>query len=216
MNHTPIKVIIAESYPLFRLALCQTLQTNAQFVISSLVENLQDLEGEIRKDPSNIILIDSLMIEGCSKNYCSELKKQFSNLSILLLSADTHGLTLKNILKNIDGFVLKTIESEELLNALTQISKGERYIQLSVRMKLSDWIWASPSKKQVALTSREKEVLQMIVDEFTSKEIAEKLFISQCTADTHRLSIIQKMGVKNTAGLVREAIKQRLYLPSAI
>ncbi|MCR9014596.1 helix-turn-helix transcriptional regulator [Aquiflexum sp. XJ19-11] len=68
---------------------------------------------------------------------------------------------------------------------------------------------AVPAKH--SLTKREKEILQLIVEEYTTQEIANKLFISFCTVETHRLHLIQKMGVRNTAGLVREAVARNIY-----
>jgi DNA-binding NarL/FixJ family response regulator len=110
-----------------------------------------------------------------------------------------------------DGVLLKSVEAGELLSAIDKSLAGEKYIQ----KKLQDTVfnnWLSPAIKRTnqKLTAREKEILQLIVEEYTSKEIADKLFIGHCTAETHRLNLIQKLGVKNTAGLVREAIQLQL------
>jgi len=66
------------------------------------------------------------------------------------------------------------------------------------------------------LTPRENEVLQLIVEEHTINEIAKKLFISQCTVETHRVNLIHKLGVKNTAGLVRVAFEAGLYVRGVV
>ena len=78
----------------------------------------------------------------------------------------------------------------------------------------ASWLTESAPKKKTGckLTQREQEVLQLIVDEFTTTEIAKKLFIGQCTVETHRIKLIQKLGVKNTAGLVREAVQRQLCM----
>ena len=97
--------------------------------------------------------------------------------------------------------------------ALSSIGRNEIYVSLSLTQQFSNWLCQDNTKKQTTmnLTPREQEVLKLIVEEYTTKEIAQKLFICPSTVETHRLKLIQKMGVKNTAGLVRIAVEQDLW-----
>ncbi|MCO6477059.1 MAG: response regulator transcription factor [Phaeodactylibacter sp.] len=87
---------------------------------------------------------------------------------------------------------------------------GKRSLSDNVKKLILEYsLGIGPKKKK--LTEREQEVLQLIIEEYTTKEIAKKLFISSCTVETHRLNIIQKLGVRNTAGIVREAMRMDLF-----
>jgi DNA-binding NarL/FixJ family response regulator len=111
------------------------------------------------------------------------------------------------------GFLSDLCSADEIADAIKVTSERNKYIDH--RLALSA-IYQDPStasgKHSFFLTEREREVLKLIVDEYTTREIAAKLFISKCTVETHRLHLIRKLGVKNTAGLVREAINQALCL----
>lgn len=87
------------------------------------------------------------------------------------------------------------------------------YIPASMSKAFATWITVADHKKKQdnKLTQREQEILQLIVEEFTTSEIAKKLYIGQCTVETHRINLIQKLGVKNVAGLVRVALEAGLY-----
>lgn len=106
------------------------------------------------------------------------------------------------------GFLLKNSSSAEVESAIKKIAAGElhfdpKLFNLATERK-------SPTYFIPKLTKREKEILRLIINEYTSQEIADKLFISLGTVETHRRNLISKMGVKNTAGLVRMAIEYKL------
>ena len=94
------------------------------------------------------------------------------------------------------------------LDAIRELETNDHFLTPEFRRKLADYSLglAAKNRHSFSITPREKEVLNLIVGEYTTREIAKKLFISSCTAETHRLNLINKFGVKNTAGLVREAV----------
>lgn len=104
-----------------------------------------------------------------------------------------------------DGYLLRDTGPEELHRAIRSVLRGEGYVDPALQRP-------EPTGPPPVdpLTKRERQVLRLIVQEHTTAEIAEKLYISRCTAETHRAHILQKLGVRNTAGIVREAIRQEL------
>lgn len=100
------------------------------------------------------------------------------------------------------GYLLKNATKEELQEAIAAVTNGKNYFSQEVVDSLNE-----PQPQQPVITRREKEVLQLIAEGLTNTEIAEKLFISIPTVNTHRKSIIEKFGVKNTATLIGKAIK---------
>lgn len=99
-----------------------------------------------------------------------------------------------------------------ILEALKKLQEDDVYLPDTLRRRLADLSLGIGKLTRYAkrITPREKQVLRLIVDEYTTREIAELLFISTCTAETHRLNLINKFGVKNTAGLVREAVRNEI------
>ena len=116
------------------------------------------------------------------------------------------------------GYVMKNVDRAELLDGVKQISRGKAYFSQSALRIMADYYiqtHRSPIHHQqvltdFGLTGREREILSMIAESHTSQKIGEKLFISQRTVETHRSNIMQKLGIKNSAGLVRFAIENGL------
>jgi DNA-binding NarL/FixJ family response regulator len=116
------------------------------------------------------------------------------------------------------GYIFKTIGKAELTNAIKTISNGDTYFAKEASKMIMEHFMQKnqgakihlPSENLDQLTKREKEVLKLIAEEYTNPEIAEKLFLSARTIDTHRRNLLQKLRVKNTAGLVKIALKSGL------
>ncbi|MDP5171120.1 MAG: response regulator transcription factor [Bacteroidia bacterium] len=114
------------------------------------------------------------------------------------------------------GYLCKSATHEEWEKAIREVSKGNRYLPASLQQQLKQHWFDNMTKgmePDVSLTQREIEVLELIVAGYRSREIADKLSIGNCTVETHRINLMQKLAVQNTAGLVREAFLQHL-LPS--
>ncbi|HRI19976.1 MAG TPA: response regulator transcription factor, partial [Panacibacter sp.] len=116
----------------------------------------------------------------------------------------------------IQGYILKSATSKELTNAIKTVAAGNNYFSKEIDVTdgtedaYKKTITIPESKVHAILSKREMEILQMICKEFSSAEIAAKLFLSVSTVDTHRKNIIEKLGVNNTVGLVKFAIKYAL------
>jgi len=111
-----------------------------------------------------------------------------------------------------DGYLLKNSNKEELLDAIYKVARDEKYFSSEVTLSLlnPEKTQSDSSKHKIDFTRRELDVLKLLVDGYTNKQIGEKLFISHRTVDTHRTNIMKKVGVNNVAGLISFAIKTRL------
>ena len=110
------------------------------------------------------------------------------------------------------GYLLKNTSKSELTEAIVQVKKGKRFLPKKISdILLNDSIGLENSSYFIPkLTVREKEILALIIKEFTTDEIANELFVSIKTVESHRSNLIQKLGVKNSAGLVRVAFEKGL------
>ncbi|PPK87930.1 DNA-binding NarL/FixJ family response regulator [Neolewinella xylanilytica] len=124
----------------------------------------------------------------------------------LLIGGAVHPALVSRLMDGgLHGYLLRDATPEKLRTAVVTVGKGRRYIDPDLQ---TESLLLRPLVEP--LTKRERQVLRLIVLEYTTDEIAAKLFISRCTVETHRAHILQKLGVRNTAGIVREAMRREL------
>lgn len=160
----------------------------------------------------DLVLLDVNLPDKSGFEVCAEIKKQYNEIKVIALTMfGNAGYINKMIKAGTDGYLLKNTGKEELITAIDRVINGERYFSKLVtdilvagtqeikKPKTSDFIQK--------LTRREKEILRLVVDEYTTDEIASKLFISPTTVISHRKSLLRKLNAKNVAGLVRKALE---------
>lgn len=177
-------------------------------------DGLQALElaGKIRPE---LIILDINMPNLNGIETCRQIRRSFPEIKILALSMLKEVSLIKLILKNgADGYLLKNSGKEEILTAIRKIQTGEKYFSSEVAALVMESLTGAKVKNTEnpfpKLSRREKQILQLIVDEYTTVEIAEKLFISFGTVETHRRNLLIKLGARNTAGLVRACFEYNL------
>ena len=154
----------------------------------------------------DVILMDVNLPDKSGTDLCKEVKQLYPAVLIVGLSTFNQQLIIRNMIDNgASGYVLKNATKEELLEAINVVLNGDTYFSIEA----ADALKGSEVQRPL-ITRREKEVLQLIAEGLTNAEIAEKLFISIPTVNTHRKSILEKFEVKNTATLIGKAIKMGL------
>ena len=187
--------------------------------IRSLLQNERDIEwmghatnaasclGFLKIQQPDIILMDVNLPDKSGIDLCKEVKERYPAVFVLGLSTLNQQPVIRNMMDNgASGYVLKNATKEELLEAMSLVMKGKEYYSHEVANSLRD----THSQNTPLITRREKEVLQLIAEGLTNAGIAERLFISIPTVNTHRKSLLEKFEVKNTATLIAKAIKQGL------
>lgn len=155
-----------------------------------------------RQEP-DVILMDVNLPDISGTELCKEVKQKFPRVHVLGLSTFNQQAIIRNMIDNgASGYVLKNATKEELLQAITTVAMGRTYLSFEAVLSLRETANDVP-----VITRREKEVLQLIAEGLTNAEIAEKLFISILTVNSHRKSLIEKFDAPNTAVLIGKAIK---------
>ena len=136
------------------------------------------------------------------------IKKKATSPFVIILSIHSEkGMVEDLINTGVDGYLLKNAGKEEIINAIQKVIAGEKYFAPDVTLSLLNKESLSTNSLEHDLTEREIEILILIADGYTNKEIGEQLFISHRTVDTHRTNMMKKLNVKNIAGLISHAIK---------
>lgn len=152
----------------------------------------------------DIVFMDINLPDISGIELCKTVKKKLPQTKILGLSTYNQRAIIHNMMENgASGYLLKNASKEELLEAIKTVKSGDQYFCLEATQSLLE-----PGYERPVITRREKEVLILICDGLTNPEIAEKLFISLPTANTHRKSLLAKFGAKNVAALVKTAVQE--------
>jgi len=209
-----MRILIAEDHRILLESLAMLLSSiDGVEVVSKHTNGRQVLNAlELEKD-IDLIVSDLQMPVMGGIELTLKLREFFPEVKICLLTVADQPEAIKEAIRaGADGYVLKSAERSELETALSMIMRGNKFYSEQVLMQLANdkGIEVVPDRdkpQKIAITQRELDVLRLIAQEFSGTEIAEKLFISPTTVETHRKHLMQKLGVQSTIGLVKYAIK---------
>ena len=162
----------------------------------------------------DLVLLDINLPDISGIEICKRLTKEHPGIKILALTMYDKGSFIQQMFKSgASGYILKNAGKGELLTAIRTINSGETYVSQQVSQALMNSLLKKDKSRNdfiPELTRREKEVLKLIAEEYTTQEISKSLFISLNTVETHRKNLLSKFGVRNSVGLVRVAIEKGL------
>lgn len=209
-------ILVVDFHKIVRDGIISILETTDFYNVFE-AQSKDKIYETCEKHQIDIVIFDVQISEIDSAVLTRELKRDFPDIGILTLFATVDRPTIKKLHKEgVSGYLLKDSGRDELLEAIDTLLDGSMYfsdkITLTAIQILDDDSYEGDgsSNNTHPLTDRELEVLDLIVNEFTNPEIAEKLSISVRTVDAHRRNLLQKTGVRNTAGLVRYAMNNDL------
>ncbi|MEZ2443814.1 response regulator [Chitinophaga sp. RCC_12] len=159
----------------------------------------------------DVLLLDIQMPEIDGIALCKQVKKKHPSVKVIAISSFMESHYVKQMLRNgAAGYLLKGTDPETLIRAIEEVHAGGQFLDDLIRNQIVNEAITGQKRinYEIPLTRREKEILKLIADEYSNQEIADLLFISLRTVETHRLNLTQKLAVKNTAGLVKEAMKR--------
>ena len=207
-----VKIAIADDHELIIQGLSLMLESVewAQIVWKN-TGGLQLLENLQRTQP-DVLLLDIQMPACNGIDLCRDISKAMPDLKIIALTNFDESYYVKQMLRNgARGYLLKNTGQDTLVQALKEVCDGKIFLDAHLQHILLEQFTTTHNKRtDTHLTRRETEILKLIADEKSNQEIADQLFISLRTVETHRLNLNQKLSAKNTAGLVKEAMKRGL------
>jgi len=167
---------------------------------------------KLKQHPVDVLLTDVMMPDMPGNILAKEVHKQFPQIKILALSMSGQGEVVNEMINDADisGYVLKNIGKKELVTAIEKIAGGGIYFSEAVLEELKRAASRKKANVEAHLTERETEIIRLIEKEYSNKQIAETLFISERTVETHRKNIFRKTGTNSVIGLVKYAYEHRL------
>ncbi len=208
-----ITIIIVDDHPMVINGIKNMLHYYKHIETLASYTNGHDLLKGLQDHQPDVLLLDIQLPDRSGNELARIISKEYPAVRIIALTSMDNTFHLKDMMRNgCKGYLLKTADHRMLLDAIESVYQGKEYIEPSLQQQLLQkvlHIKASENKANT-LTRREKEILALIASELTSAEIAKKLHISQRTVENHRFSLMQKLNIKNTAGLTKAALEMGL------
>jgi len=210
----PIRVVIVDDHPLAQNGIKAMLSSYPQIILTATYSSGAALLEGLKQEQPDVLLLDVLLPDISGKDLAPIIVKEYPAVRMIALTSLNGPAVVKSMMnRGCLGYLLKDTTEETLVEAIEQVYRGVEFIEPSLKEYILQNVlrYRKPDQQVMPeLTVREKEVLKLIVAEHTTQEIADKLFISFRTAENHRYSILQKLDVKNTAGLVKLAMQMGL------
>ena len=203
-----IRVGILDDHFLILKGIEELLESIEGYTFSQGYQSIAEARAGLKISAPDILLLDISLPDGNGAEYCLELKREYPEMKILALSSFDQSSYIKAVMRNgAVGYLLKNTGPEELKQALDAVSQGKMFLQDEIKQVLLDRsLGLHPTAEIIEPpTPREREILQLIAAGFTSQKIAEQLFISLKTVETHRSNLISKFQAGNMAELIHTA-----------
>lgn len=212
-----IKILLADDHRLFAEGLLTILQKNFKEVSFTLVDSGEAAWATLNEQPETwqLLITDISMAAMSGIELTRKVKQQFPKIKVLVLSMHNEREIVSAILEaEAEGYVLKNSTANDIVTAVADILNGTTHYGREVLNVILQKMQVDKKKEEVkkVLSSRELEILQLIIEEYSSEQIGEKLFISRRTVETHRANILEKTGCHNIIGLIKYAVRNKLVM----
>ncbi|MBL4592743.1 MAG: response regulator transcription factor [Flavobacteriales bacterium] len=210
-----INLILADDHQLIIDGISNLLENEVAINIVATCNNGNEVLEQLPNHRVDLLLLDLDMPEMNGLQCAEEVQQRFPNVKIVILTMHQEKALIEKFIEfGVKGYFLKTISKDELIHAIKTIANGSEYFPADVTKALLKKQVIVPNITQSpllsVLTEREIEIMRLVSQGFSNKEIAEKLFISPRTVDTHRTNIMRKLDLHNVAGMVRFAFQNKL------
>jgi DNA-binding NarL/FixJ family response regulator len=216
---SPIKLLIVDDHKIIINGIRAMLENLPDIQIIGEAYNGREAIEFVNKHSVDLVIMDIKMPEVNGIEATKAILSAYPNIKVLALSMFDDNLYISNMLQaGASGYILKNTDKQELITAIQKVAEGETYFS----RKVTSVVMQTFISKNVAsgrgnaeikpeeLTYREIEILKLIAQQLTNQKIAEQLQISPRTVHSHRRNLMQKIGVKNTAGLVKYALQNKI------
>jgi two-component system, NarL family, response regulator NreC len=209
----PIRIVLADDHVLVRQGLKALLEREGFQVVAEASDGQEALRHVELLQPDIAVMDISMPILN-GLNAAREMSRSFPKTKIILLTQHDEGQYISEAMDaGVKGYVLKNQVASDLLQAIRQVSRGQVYLSPGVSRGVMEAYQSKSEKSKHSLTLRERQVLQLIAEGKSTKDVASLLGISVKTAESHRTRLMNKLDIHETASLVRYAVRQGMVEP---
>ena len=217
----PVRVVIADDHEIFRDGLKLVLQKQKDIIVAGEACDGRELIELVKQQLPDVVVTDVKMPNLDGVAAAKYLAEHYPSIGVIALTMfDEEDLIVDMLEAGAKGYLLKNADKTEILEAVHAVANNQPHYCRLTSQKLASMVAKSKfnlhlKKEKPEFNEREKEIIRYICDGLTNKEIGGKIFLSVRTVEGLRLKIIEKMNVKNTAGIIVYAIRENLYIPQS-
>jgi DNA-binding NarL/FixJ family response regulator len=209
-----MRVLIADDHGIVRSGLRILLERQEDIEVIAEVDNGTDARDISIREQPDLAILDVKMPGLSGLEATREIKEQAPEVAVLILSMHDEERYLFEALKaGASGYVLKRAADSDLMDAIGAVERGEPFLTPEAQQALIKDVLGGPEAREEELTPREQEVVTLVAEAHTNKEIAELLSLSEKTVENHRANAMRKLGMRDRVELVRYAIRRGLIEP---
>lgn len=212
MSSLKIKVAIVDDHQIVIDGITALLNKHHNIIINVTSTSPVEMLNLLQKNKVDILLTDVMMPELNGYELSKKVKEKFPDIKILVLSMSGEGSIVSEMINDADisGYVMKNISKNQLVDAIEKIAEGGNYFTDEILQILEKYSSLQKENEEAHLTVREIEILKLIEKEYNNKQIADSLFISERTVETHRKNIFRKTKTNSPLGLIKYAYQHNL------
>jgi DNA-binding NarL/FixJ family response regulator len=209
-NPRGIRVLVADDHAIVREGICSLLARRKDIEVVGQAADGGQAVGQVASLAPDVVLMDISMPVMNGLEATLEIRRSFPNVRILVLSQyESKEYVLPLLRAGAAGYIAKRARASELVDAIRRVYYEGAYLQAEIARAVVDGVTRSAdAEPQPILTEREKQVVRLVADGMSSREIADQLGLSVKTVDTHRANIMEKLGIHSSAELVKYAIRE--------
>jgi len=213
MNKT--KIVIADDHHILLDGLKAMLQKQADLEVVGMYDNGSALFDDLKNANPDIALVDINMPGMTGDVLTRKIKEFYPDIFVITLSMHDDAAHIMDMIEaGVSGYLLKNVNDKELVEAIRQVAQGKMYFSSEVSEKITSMVVQQQKRlnepEEARLTERELEILKLIAQEYSNAQIADTLFISERTVETHRKNMLRKTNNKTVVGLIRYAMERQL------
>ena len=202
-----IKVVIVDDHPIVIDGIRNLIDSHPEMTVIGTAASGEESKEMLLTNTPDIMLLDINLPDISGLELCKFFHEQYPQLKIIALSSFREFFYVQKMLQNgANGYLLKNALPEEITEGIQSVYNGEKYFSEEINTAFA----TRKEKGKLFLTIRETELLALIIDGYTNKEIADRMFLGIETINSYRKNLLLKLGVKNTAAMVKLAIEQKL------
>ena len=206
------KIMLVDDHPMLRVGVTALINGESDLIVCSHANSAEEALKELTKHSPDLLITDMTMPGRGGLELIKDLKALYPNLPVLVVSMHDEMIYAERVLRaGARGYIMKEAGGDKMLEAIRKVLSGQIYVSEKISLKIIDLFFSSESKKGSSpiekLTDREFEVLQLIGEGKSIKEIANQLHLSSKTVDVHRGNAKEKLGLKDAADLLRYAVR---------
>ncbi|MEP5613959.1 MAG: response regulator transcription factor [Cyclobacteriaceae bacterium] len=204
-----MKIFLTDDHAILLSGLAKILSAEDDFEVVGTATTARETFEKLTRVSPDLLITDYNLPDEDGLAIVRKVKQKYPNLKIMVLSMHDEAHLVQEILKEgINGYLLKKDSQDELINAVRSVRDDKIYLSSDINSLLIKGL--NGANDQKLLTDREREILKLISNEYTNKQMADELFISERTIETHRKNIFRKTGTNNLVGLIKYAYANNL------